>query len=258
MILFIEFLGKQTISFFHGFGEIVILFSQTWKALLKGKINFILVIEQIKKIGFESMPVIIFTSFFMGMVIAFSTGVYLNDKLTGVGSFTGLSVTVSFVREIGPVLTALLIAGRSGSSVAAEIGTMIITEQVDAMKTMAIKPVHYLIVPRVLAGTLSLPILTWICDFVAILGGAVIAHIYLDQTFAQYSAYAVSALTLDLVLLGSIKSLVFGFFIIFISSAKGYLVSGGADSVGKATTQAVVAASIATVILDFIITSLDS
>jgi phospholipid/cholesterol/gamma-HCH transport system permease protein len=251
-------LGSLTIRFLEELGTTFILLGKVFTSLLYKHFPFKGVIQQIYLIGYKSISMIALTSFFMGMVIAFSTGVYLESKLSGVSAYTGGAIAVAFIREIGPIITSLLMAGKSGSAVAAEIGSMVVTEQVDAMITMGVRPVQYLILPRVLAGGFAFPILTFIADLMGIIGGSIVAHLYVHQSFQAYYNNATSMIELESVVLGFVKSIVLGLTVIFISCSRGYFVKGGTESVGISTTQAVVISSLLTVILDYFMTAFAS
>lgn len=256
MTTFFARLGFKIINLYEEFGAFSILLGQVLISFIYKHFPFRNFINQIFLIGYKSIVMIAFTSFFMGMVIAFSTGVYLENKLKGIAAYTGGAIAISFIREIGPIITSLLMAGKSGSAVAAELGSMVVTEQVDAIITMGVRPVQYLILPRVLAGAFSFPILTAISDAMGIVGGSMITHIYANQSFQAYYANAFGMVDLESVILGVVKSLLFGFMIILISCSRGFFVKGGTESVGIATTQAVVISSLFTVIFDYVLTAL--
>ncbi len=206
------------------------------------------------RVGVDSVPVILLTAMFTGMVLALQTfSVLLRFNAEG---FVGSLVALSLVRELSPVLGGLIVAGRAGSAMGAELGSMRVTEQIDALEVMATDPVHYLIVPRVWATAITLPMLVLLGNGIGIFGGYLVAVVlmganpvvYLDNTF-QYMD------TADLTS-GLIKAGVFGLLIALIGCQKGYYTTGGAAGVGRATTQAVVTASIAILISDFFLTKL--
>jgi phospholipid/cholesterol/gamma-HCH transport system permease protein len=209
---------------------------------------------QMVRVGVDSVPVILLTAMFTGMVLALQTfSVLLRFNAEG---FVGSLVALSLVRELSPVLGGLIVAGRAGSAMGAELGSMRVTEQIDALEVMATDPVHYLIVPRVWATAITLPMLVLLGNGIGIFGGYLVAVVlmganpvvYLDNTF-QYMD------TADLTS-GLIKAGVFGLLIALIGCQKGYYTTGGAAGVGRATTQAVVTASIAILISDFFLTKL--
>lgn len=209
---------------------------------------------QMVRVGVDSVPVILLTAMFTGMVLALQTfSVLLRFNAEG---FVGSLVALSLVRELSPVLGGLIVAGRAGSAMGAELGSMRVTEQIDALEVMATDPVHYLIVPRVWATAITLPMLVLLGNGIGIFGGYLVAVVlmganpvvYLDNTF-QYMD------TADLTS-GLIKAGVFGLLIALVGCQKGYYTTGGAAGVGRATTQAVVTASIAILITDFFLTKL--
>ncbi|HCL56588.1 MAG TPA: ABC transporter permease [Spirochaetia bacterium] len=251
-----EKIGISFIQFFYLIGDNTLLIIKLIRSIFSRNFPFKEMMRQIVKIGYESLPVIIITSFFTGMVLAFQTGSYMETKIKGIARYMGGGIAISMVRELGPVLTSLLIAGRSGSAIAAEIGTMKVTEQIDALITLATNPIRYLILPRVLAGLISFPLLVVFADIMGIFGGSVIAKFVIHQPFSIYYGTIVQFINSAQVYHGLIKSCFFGFFIIFLSAAKGYRVTGGSENVGKATTQAVVSGSMSIFILDYILTSI--
>jgi phospholipid/cholesterol/gamma-HCH transport system permease protein len=191
---------------------------------------------------------------FTGMVLALQT--YHGFERFHAEGFVGSVVALSLTRELAPVLTGLMVAGRVGSSMAAELGTMRVTEQIDALEAMATEPVHYLVVPRVLAGLVMVPLLTLVGDLVGILGGLGVSValfganpvLYMDSTF-QY-------LEVNDLLSGVVKAAVFGLTLTAVGCAKGFWTSGGAEGVGRATTAAVVTASLYILLSDFFLTKL--
>jgi phospholipid/cholesterol/gamma-HCH transport system permease protein len=256
MIEFTEKIGKGILDFFHKLGENTILVWKTIRSAFQKGFPIKETIHHMAKIGYESLPVIIITAFFTGMVLAFQTGSYMETKIKGIARYMGGGIAITMVRELGPVLTSLLVAGRSGSAIAAEIGSMRVTEQIDALVTLATNPIQYLILPRVLAGVIAFPLLVIFADIFGILGGSLIAKVVIDQPLTLYFSTITKLIDFSQVLHGLIKSAVFGFFVIFLSCARGYEVQGGAESVGRATTQAVVSGSMAIFVVDYIMTAL--
>lgn len=251
-----EKLGSSIIGFFHAIGETVILMGKVLKTLFDKDFPFKETIRQLSKIGYESLPVIMTTAFCTGMVMAFTAGGYMETKIKGISRFMGVGIAITMLRELGPVLSAILVAGRSGSAIAAEIGTMKVTEQIDALKTLAVNPLQYLILPRVLAGILSFPLLVIFADLMGIFGGSLIALVVINQPFEIYFSSIAQVITPYALFHGIIKSVFFGFLVIFLSCQKGYNVQGGSEEVGKATTSAVVSSSLAVFFADYILTAL--
>lgn len=191
-----------------------------------------------EKAGADAVPIVSILSFLMGAILAFQAAVQL--RKFGANIFVADLVSVSICLEMGPLLTALIVAGRSGAAYAAHIGTMQINEEVDALRIMAIDPIRYLVSPRILAVALALPSLTVIADLAGVVGGAVVASFSLDLTPAAYFNQVHKVLEISDVLKGLTKSFVFGLEIALIGCFRGFQVRGGAESVGSATTSAVV------------------
>ncbi len=247
----IDATGNIVLNFFAGIGKFTLLVFQTFRWLFVPPFDKKEILNQMVHIGYNSLPVTLITSLFTGMVTAFQTGVTLEKTLKGTSQFMGSVVAISMTRELAPVLTAIILAGRIGSSIAAEIGTMKVTEQIDALKTLATNPVHYLVVPRFISLTIMLPVLTLIADFVGWVGGGVISVFALDIPFQTYYNNSQIALKMSDVWSGLIKSAFFGMIIAFIGCFKGFETEGGAEGVGKATTSAVVTSSILILIVDY-------
>jgi len=214
------------------------------------------VMVQLVQIGTLSVPVVLTTALFTGMVLALQAGLTLEVKLKGVTQFMGRTVALPFLRELGPVLTALIVTGRIGSSIAAEIGTMAVTEQVDALKTLATPPLRYLGVPRLLACLLMLPLLAVLSDGVGLLGGFVVAHWALSVPTNVYWSDVPNMVTVADLVSGVAKTIFFGGIIAVVSCYQGFQASGGAEGVGRATTRAVVWSSILILISDYFLTAL--
>ncbi len=212
-------------------------------------------VDQMVTMGVNSVPVAVVTAFFTGMVLALQTGITLERKLQGVSAYLGGLVSVSMLRELGPVLTSLIITGRVGSAMAAEIGTMRVTEQVDALETLATNPVKYLVVPRVLALVCMLPMLALFADAVGVTGGFLIASARFGQSFHLYLENAQAMVVLSDLFSGMLKTAVFGFIIATVSCYKGFHAAGGAEGVGRATTSAVVISSMGILIADYFLTA---
>jgi len=196
------------------------------------------------------------TLFFTGMVMAFQIGRAMDSLMSGSSIFIGSAVTISMFRELCPVITGLLLAGRVGSSIAAEIGTMKVTEQIDALRTLAAEPVQYLSVPRFIACLVMTPVLTLITDVTGVLGGAFISFMSLGITLDKYVDNILNYTDLADLTTGLVKSVFFGMEIAIISCYQGFHTSGGAEGVGKATIQAVVKSSMAILISDYFLTYL--
>jgi phospholipid/cholesterol/gamma-HCH transport system permease protein len=189
------------------------------------------------------------------MVLALQTGYTLERKLQGISQYLGGMVTLSMIRELGPVLTSLIVTGRVGSAMAAEIGTMRVTEQIDALETLATSPVKYLVVPRVLACLVMLPVLVIFSDAVGVFGGFIIASTRYGQSAGIYLDNAKTMVVLDDLFSGLFKSAFFGVIIATVSCYRGFHTTGGAEGVGRATTSAVVISSMCILIADYFLTA---
>jgi phospholipid/cholesterol/gamma-HCH transport system permease protein len=212
------------------------------------------VLKQIRFIGFQSTLVIFLTGAFAGMVLGLQ-GYYTLNRF-GSAALLGPMVALSLIRELGPVLSALMVTGRAGSAMTAEIGIMRITEQVDALKLMGLNPFRYLIVPKLLAGIISLPLLTAIFDVVGIFGGYLVGVKLLGVSKGTYFGEMANYIDMKDILGGIYKSLTFGVLITWICCYKGYYTGFGAEGVSKATTQAVVLSSALILVWDYFMTSL--
>ncbi len=209
---------------------------------------------QMQRVGIHSVPVVLLTAMFTGMVMALQTFSVL-ARFNAEG-YVGSIVALSMVRELAPVLGALMIAGRCGSAMGAELGAMRVTEQIDALEVLATNPVHYLVVPRVWATTLMMPLLIVLADALGIAGGYLVAVGLFGANPVTYIESSFQFMELSDVTSGLIKAAVFGFLVALISCQKGLDTGGGAEGVGRATTRAVVLASIAVLISDFFLTKI--
>jgi phospholipid/cholesterol/gamma-HCH transport system permease protein len=210
--------------------------------------------NQAKRIGLDSLPIVSIVALFTGMILAFQT-TYLLKKLSSEIYIANL-VALSLVRELGPVFTALVVAGRVGASITAEMGTMTVTEQVDALQTLAANPVKYLVVPRFLGMVIMLPLLVIYTDLIGILGGFTICVYKLGVTGSMYMAMTFQSLVLKDLFSGLMKSLVFGIIIALVSCYEGLRTSGGAEGVGRSTTLSVVTSFILIITADCVFTAL--
>lgn len=210
--------------------------------------------RQMEFVGVNSLFVVMLTSLFTGMVLALQT--YYAFRLFSAETLVGATVALSMTRELGPVITALMVTGRAGSSIAAEIGTMRVTEQVDALTVMAINPVQYLVAPRVVAGLVMLPLLTVVSDFVGIVGGYLIGVKLLGINGGIFMNRIYELVKLEDLYNGLAKAAVFGVIMTLVGCYKGFYTTGGAEGVGRATTQSVVLASVLILASDYVLTSL--
>ena len=209
-------------------------------------------IEQLDQIGIGSLTVVTLAGFFTGAVLALQTGITLDQF--GARPFVGRLVSASMVKELGPVLTGLMLAGRVGSGIAAELGSMVVTDQINALRALGTDPVRKLVVPRVLAGVIMTPILTIIADTLGIIGGWIIARFQLQVASGVYWSSVTYALYPQDLWMGLIKPFVLGFAIVTIACHVGLRTRGGTQGVGTATTVSVVAGSVAVIAVDFFVT----
>jgi phospholipid/cholesterol/gamma-HCH transport system permease protein len=254
MIKILEFTGRPLILVIEEFGKILFLFLSTVSWLFRPPFRVHVIFKQMEFVGVGSLPVVLITGAFTGMVLAIQT--YYGFKMFGGESLVGAIVALSMTRELGPAITALMVTGRTGSSMAAEIGTMRVTEQIDALYTMSVSPVQYLIMPRVLAGIVMLPILTVTSDFIGILGGYFVGVHVLKVNSGIFIARIIEFVNIYDVLNGLIKSAFFGLILSLVGCYKGFYTTGGAAGVGRATTQAVVYASVSILISDYFLTAI--
>jgi len=210
--------------------------------------------RQIEEVGIRSVPVVLITGTFTGMVLALQS--YTGFKRFNAEAFVGTVVALSMTRELGPVLSGLMVSGRVGSAMAAELGTMQVTEQIDALYTLATNPIKYLIVPRFLASLIVLPILTVFADGLGILGGYLVSVNLLGSNPTIYMRRTFDYLDLEDIYIGLFKACIFGMIIAVVGCYQGFNTQGGAEGVGKATTRAVVMSSLLILIANYFITAL--
>ena len=254
MIRLIGALGEWVIRQVKELGGVILLFADALRWAILPPFRLDLLIQQMEVIGVRSTLVILLTGAFTGMVFALQTFYAL--RKFGAETMVGVTVALGMTRELGPVFTSIMVTARAGSAMAAELGTMRITEQIDALEAMAINPVKYLIVPRVLASSIVVPILTVISDFVGIAGGYFVGVILLRINAGPFVANIQKYVELSDIYNGIIKAVVFGLLLSLICCYKGYTVEGGAQGVGRATTQSVVFSSVAILMMDYILTAL--
>ena len=234
--------------------EYIRLQAATVRAMFSRPFYFHDVVEQFDQIGIGSLTVVLLTGFFTGAVLALQSGITLDQF--GARPFVGRLVSASMIKELGPVLTGLMLAGRIGSGIAAELGSMVVTDQINALRALGTDPVRKLVVPRVLAGFVMAPVLTVIADTVGILGGWIIAVYQLRVASGLYWTSITEALYLQDVWMGIIKPFFLGYVIVTIGCHVGLRTKGGTQGVGRATTNAVVASSVIVLIVDFFLTRL--
>lgn len=209
---------------------------------------------QMYSIGIQSLPIVTLTNLFTGMIYALQTGHEL--AIFGAKMYVGSLLSISFIRELGPVLTALVIAGRVGAGIAAELGSMKVTEQIDAMRAMGTDPIKKLAVTRVLAGLTMVPALTILANGVGLFGGLFVATTVLGISAQFYWKTVFDILIIDDVIMSILKSVVFGLIIVWVACYVGFSTTGGTEGVGRSTTKSVVISSVAILVGDYFITQI--
>ncbi|MBW2259417.1 MAG: ABC transporter permease [Deltaproteobacteria bacterium] len=249
----VETVGLALIRFIEEFGLVMFLLLSTLVWMVRPPMRVRAIFKQMEFVGVNSLLVVILTGAFTGAVLALQA--YHGFRLFSAESLVGSTVALAMTRELGPVLTALIVTGRAGSSMAAELGTMRVTEQIDALHTMAANPIKYLVVPRIIAGVFMLPVLTIVADFVGIIGGYFVGVGLLKINSGIYVAKMIEIVELEDIFNGLVKAACFGLILSLVGCYKGFYTTGGAQGVGQATTQAVVIASVSILISDYFLTA---
>ena len=234
--------------------EYVLMLGKVARGLTSRPFYYRDVIEQFEVIGVGSLTVVLLTGMFTGMVLALQSGLTLDQF--GARSMVGRLVSASIVKELGPVLTGLMVAGRVGSGIAAELGSMVVTDQIAALRALGTDPIRKLVLPRILAGLVMVPVLSVIASGVGMVGGWVVTVFLLRVASSVYWNSVVTGLYIQDVWMGLIKPFFLGFTIVSIGCHVGIRAHGGTQGVGRATTNAVVASSVAVIAVDFIVTQL--
>ncbi|MBQ4084091.1 MAG: ABC transporter permease [Alphaproteobacteria bacterium] len=250
----IRAVGKVSLAFLQATGRLGIFTYRTIIACFTPPFYFKQILTQFIEIGFYSLPVVALTTFFSGAVIALQT--YTGFSQISAESAIAMVVLIAVTRELAPVMAGLMVAGRIGASMAAEIGTMRVTEQIDALSTLSTNPFKYLIAPRVLGGILMVPVLVLIGDIIGLCGGYVIGIYKLDFNPSSYLINTWTYLQYMDIVTGLVKASVFGFIITLLGCYNGFNSKGGAQGVGSATTNAVVSSSILILIFNYILTEI--
>jgi len=253
IVAVLDWMGFRALSYTEEFGRGGILFLKVLRGLFRRPFPLKLTIQQMEEVGVRSLPVVLITAVFTGAVLALQT--YSGFKRFGAEGLVGTVVALSMTRELGPVLASIMVAGRVGSAMAAELGTMRVTEQIDALITLATDPVRYLVVPRFVAGMIMLPFLVVFADIVGIIGGYFVAVTVLGTSSTIYVNRTLQYLEFSDVTIGLLKAAVFGMIIALVGCQMGFHTSGGAEGVGRAATRAVVGASILILISNYFITA---
>jgi phospholipid/cholesterol/gamma-HCH transport system permease protein len=247
-------IGRVFIGFLAQTGRLAIFTLSALVNCVRPPIYWYLIGQQMMRIGYYSLPVVGLTAFFTGGALALQ--IYIGGNRFGAEAVVPNIVVLGITRELGPVIAGLMVAGRVAAAIAAEIGTMRVTEQIDALDSLATNPMKYLVVPRVLAGFLMMPLLVLVADVIGVMGGFIVSSLILDFNESAYLINTINALHLKDVTSGLIKAAVFGTIITLLGCFNGYNSRGGAQGVGAATTNAVVYASVLILFSDYFLTEL--
>lgn len=234
----VKFLATQIKESVFALGEMSLMFFRGLMFILRGKVNFRDLVAQMAVIGVDSLFMVSVTGLSTGMVLVVQMGNQMAKM--GAESYVGGIVALSLARELAPNLTAIVVAGRIGSAMAAEIGTMVVTEQIDALNTLAISPIKYLFVPRILAAAIMLPVLTIFTNMIGIAGGAFVAVAQVNISLVTFKESILVNLAIRDIMGGLFKAIFFGIVIGIVGCYKGFKTYGGAEGVGKSTTSSVV------------------
>ncbi|MBF0369737.1 MAG: ABC transporter permease [Magnetococcales bacterium] len=254
MPLFVQRLGQASLDSVQEMGRMFVFLAISLAAFVTPPFRPRNLLKQIHFIGIRSLFVITLTAIFAGMVLALQ-GYYTLTRF-GSEALLGPAVALSMIRELGPVLSGLMVTGRAGSALTAELGIMRIREQLDALESMGIQPIRFLVAPRIEAGLIALPLLTVIFDVIGILGGYLVAVQLLGMSGGTYFGGIESAVVMKDIVVGLIKAFCFGLIITWVCTYKGYYTKRGAEGVSQATTSAVVLSSVLILVCDYFITSI--
>ncbi|AEI15193.1 protein of unknown function DUF140 [Flexistipes sinusarabici DSM 4947] len=250
---FFSFIGKPFLNLSFGAGRMVLLLIDAFKWVFIPPFRFRQLLKQVEFIGVNSLSVIVLTGTFTGMVFAFQS--YIGFHKFGAEYMVGTIVGLGMARELGPVLSAIMVAARAGSAITAEIGTMRVSEQIDALNSLAVEPVQYLIVPRILAGLIVMPLLNIIAVFCGTVGGYFVGVNILGINKTLYLENMYKYVGAEDLYNGIIKAVVFGLLLTLVGCYKGFYTHGGAQGVGRATTESVVLSCVLILVFDYILTA---
>jgi len=253
MKAYLESIGRSAQAFVNTTGSMALMLFQAVMYAFVPPIKFRNIFKQMEFVGVQSLFVVILTGTFTGMVLALQSFNAL--KRFGAESMVGPTVALSMARELGPVLAGLMVTGRAGSAMATELGTMRVTEQIDALFTMAVNPTKHLIVPRIIAGICMFPLLTVVTDFVGVIGGYLVGVKLLGINAGVYIGRTVDFVQLEDITTGLTKSIVFGLITTLVACYYGFYTTGGAEGVGKSATSSVVLASVMILVSDYLMSS---
>lgn len=258
MISFFEKIGtifiSKSLAFFETTGKMFLMLVHALSYTFTSPIRLRNIFKEMEFVGVQSIFIVVLTGSFTGMVLAMQS--YYGLSKFGAESLVGPTVALSMARELGPVLTGLMVTGRAGSAMATELGTMRVTEQIDAIKIMGLNPVKFLITPKILAGIFMLPLLAILTDFIGMIGGYLVGVKHLGINGGIYIQRTIEFVEFSDIFNGLIKSVIFGMIISLNACYFGFYAEGGAQGVGRSATNAVVTSSIMILISDYILTSL--
>jgi len=249
-----EYIGRMTLAFLEELGAFCIFFFQAFSNLIKPPIFIKQLFKQMEFIGIRSTPVVMLTGIFSGMVSALQT--YHGFSLFGAESLVGSTTALGLLRELGPVLASLMVTARAGSAMTAEIGIMRVTQQIDALVVMGVNPFNYLIIPRIVASIIMMPMLTLVFDSIGMIGSYLVGIAILDIDKGIFMARIVEYVGYSDLFSGLIKGAFFGAILAIVGCYKGYSTSGGAEGVGQSATQSVVISSVSILIADYVLTAI--
>ncbi|MDZ5761214.1 MlaE family ABC transporter permease [Lyticum sinuosum] len=254
IITFVGFIGKTILDFLASIGTIFIFFFEVLKTVFLSTFYWKETLKYLINIGYFSIAVVSFTAFFTGAALALQS--YNGFSRMHAESAVAAVVALSLTRELAPVLTGIMLAGRVSGAIAAEMATMKVSEQIDALYTMRINPISYMIIPRIIAGIITSPILLIIADVIGVFGSYLVAVYKLGFNAETYMIKTLNSVELNDIMTGVYKSIIFGLIVCFIGSFYGYRTKDGALGVGRATNSAVVTASIIILLANYIVTSI--
>ena len=250
----LDHIGRTVMHYVEEMGRITLLFLSTLSWMVRPPLKLHNILKQMEFVGVKSIFVVVLTGTFTGMVMTLQG--YHGFRLFSAETMVGSTVALGMTRELGPVLTSLMVTARAGSAMAAELGTMRVTEQIDALSVMATNPIKHLIVPRVIASVLMLPLLTVVANFVGIAGSYFVGVDLLDINRGDFVNNIYKMLELNDIYSGLVKAAFFGLVLSVVGCYKGFNTTGGAEGVGRATTQAVVISSITILVSDYFLTAI--
>jgi phospholipid/cholesterol/gamma-HCH transport system permease protein len=253
MLTFLAAIGAVFLGFLAATGRLVVFAGLALATAFSPPVYPRVILQEMVNIGYFSLPVVGLTALFTGMVLALQS--YTGFSRFSAEGAVATVVVLSMTRELGPVIAALMVAGRAGAAMAAEIGTMRVTDQIDALTTLSTDPLRYLVLPRLIAGFLTLPMLVLVADIIGVFGGYLVATYRFDFNPQAYLTRTEQYLETSDVVSGLVKAAVFGFIVALMGCYHGYYSRGGAQGVGHATTHAVVSASVMILVFDYVITA---